>query len=497
MTILPSSTLAIELCLLFTTWVVYRICFSPLRRIPGPFLAKRTHLWKAYHMFRGDLPEAVLKAHEVYGPTIRIGPNDVNFQGREAIEPIYKAGRTMPKAAFYEGFGVTVPNMFNSRDEEASTFFHAVRRRQMSHSFSQAGILKFEPIFDKHLSRLLQNIEQSVGRIFDIKELVACYAYDVIGELAFDQDFNTQDNPTVKNLPPIPDHILLSSLFGLVPSLLPYSITLSKYLPIPQLQRLLASRKLLYAQTVSYVQHAIETHVDGDRGTLLASILEAKDPDTGSKLTRDEVCSEAFVLLIAGAHTTAATLGFLFYHLTHNPSAGKTLTDELLENLPLYQQAGDEPAYAGLESKLSYTMACIKENFRMTAVLNFPLPRLVTAKGGVEICGYYVPSGTTVSMINHVLHHDPDLWGSDHNKYSPERWIDGGAFQHDIMPFGAGHRACLGRHIANVNILKVLSTLWRNFEFEPVDPQEKLQMESLGVGEKKGPLLCRVRRREA
>jgi benzoate 4-monooxygenase len=102
-----------------------------------------------------------------------------------------------------------------------------------------------------------------------------------------------------------------------------------------------------------------------------------------------------------------------------------------------------------------------------------------------------------VTAINHALHHDPHFWGPDHDKYIPERWLEKDISFNDIMPFGIGHRACIGRNIANINILKVVSTLWRNFEFTPVDKDEILETESSGVGEKKGPLLCTVRPRDS
>ncbi|KAF2105145.1 cytochrome P450 [Rhizodiscina lignyota] len=478
--------------LLIVAWLLSRAFFNPLGQIPGPFWAKLTHLWKAYHMYKRDLPQAILKAHEKYGPVIRIGPNDVNFQSRDAIDPIYKAGRSMPKTIFYDAFTAIQPNLFSTRDEA----FHTVRRRQMAHSFSTATVLKFESTFNKHLDRLFHNVEQSVGKTFDMKEFASCYAYDVIGELAFDKDLNTQQHPSRDNLPPIPDHILLGSLYGLVPSMMPYSMKIGNRLPIPGLQKLLASRRQLSAQAANWVKTSIEKHSEGDRGSLLASILEARDPDTGARLTAEEICSEAFAFLIAGAHTTSATVGFLFYHLMHNHDAAKKLAAELSDNLPLYQEGGNMVLYAGIESKLPYTMSCIKENFRISAVFNMPMPRLVTDPKGVEICGRHIPQGTSVSMLSHALHHDPRFWGSDHDKFIPERWLEGNISFNEVMPFGVGHRACIGRNIASINLLKVLSTLWRNFEFLPQNQEEILEMESVGVGEKKGPLLCMVRKRE-
>ncbi|KAL1859975.1 hypothetical protein Plec18170_001923 [Paecilomyces lecythidis] len=371
-----------------------------------------------------------------------------------------------------------------------------MRRRQMAHSFSTATLLKFEDTFDKHLTRLYKNVEQSGGKVFDIKTFASCYAYDVICELAFEKDFNTQAEPSLEKLPPIPDHILLGCLYGLVPSILPYSMQIGDRLPVPGLQKLLNSRRKLATQAAEYVKAAIEKHKEGDRESLLANILEAKDSETGANLTTAEICSEAFAFLIAGAHTTSATLGFLFYHLMHNRYAAEKLATELCTTLPLHYAGSKLESYAGMESKLPYTMACIKENFRITAVFNMPLPRLVTDPKGVDISGYHMPQGTSVSMLNHALHHDPRLWGQDHDKFIPERWLEENISFNDIMPFGIGHRACIGRNIASINILKILSTLWRNFEFIPADKYEPLEMVSVGVGEKKGRLDCYVRRRE-
>lgn len=64
-----------------------------------------------------------------------------------------------------------------------------------------------------------------------------------------------------------------------------------------------------------------------------------------------------------------------------------------------------------------------------------------------------------------------------------------------LLPFGIGHRSCIGRNIAMMNILKVTATLLRNYEFEVLDQNESLEMLHGGVAEKKGPLMCKVRKR--
>ena len=167
----------------------------------------------------------------------------------------------------------------------------------MSHSFSTATLLKFEATFNKHLDRLFRNVAQSGDQVLDLKLLVSCYSYDVISELAFEKDLRTQDRPSNDILPPIPDHILVGALYGSVPSLIPYSMRLSNLLPIPGLQKLIASRRQLSARAAEYVRDAMERHKEGDRESLLANVFEATDPETGARLETEEICSEAFAFL--------------------------------------------------------------------------------------------------------------------------------------------------------------------------------------------------------
>lgn len=44
-----------------------------------------------------------------------------------------------------------------------------------------------------------------------------------------------------------------------------------------------------------------------------------------------------------------------------------------------------------------------------------------------------------------------------------------------------------------MSVIKVLVTLWRRYELEAVDADEKLILESVGIGEKEGPLIVKAR----
>lgn len=112
-------------------YVVYQRYFHPLAKYPGPFVASITNFFKLYHHSRIQLPQTIQALHERYGPVVRIGPNDLNFNGAGAIGAIYKAGRRMPKSQFYDAFTAIKPNIFGSRDEAVCHISLMCERRSL------------------------------------------------------------------------------------------------------------------------------------------------------------------------------------------------------------------------------------------------------------------------------------------------------------------------------------------------------------------------------
>lgn len=104
------------------------------------------------------------------------------------------------------------------------------------------------------------------------------------------------------------------------------------------------------------------------------------------------------------------------------------------------------------------------------------LPRVVPA-GGATILGEYLPAGYGVLMNINAVSFDKTVFGEDSESFVPERWTRDGKERADLMErsmlqFGYGSRSCIGRHIASVEMYKLLPTVLRDFEFEGVGPGE-------------------------
>ncbi|ENH72102.1 Pisatin demethylase [Fusarium oxysporum f. sp. cubense race 1] len=385
-------------------YIVYYRYLHPLAKYPGPPLASVTNLWKTYHLWDLHLPHTLVRLHEQYGDVVRVGPNDLSFRNPDAVNTIYKTGRQLQKTGFYDGFTTFNPNLFGTQDEE----IHAIRRRQMAHAFSLQSIKEMEHFVDSHILKLRNNLDHfcNSNQEFDLKDMIAFYVFDVLDAL-----------PWMKKVLP--------------------------FIPIPWLQRLFNARAQLRKLTAACVRQRIDAG-SIDRKDLLSCLLVAVDPDTGSKLTELDINTEAFAMIVAGSHTTSGTLTLLFSHLFQKPEILDRVTQELDSNLSNY--TGQVISYEALEKDIPYTMACIHENFRINPVFTMPLPRKIMAPGGLVIQGCQIPEKTTVFALNHVVHHNPSVWGKDHGQFIPDRFLSPNSkeLQGYLSPFSTGHRVCIG-----------------------------------------------------
>ena len=66
--------LALQLVLLAASVLLWRYFLSPLRDVPGPFLAKLTRLWHIHRIFKGDQNLALVALHDRYGMEVSRSP---------------------------------------------------------------------------------------------------------------------------------------------------------------------------------------------------------------------------------------------------------------------------------------------------------------------------------------------------------------------------------------------------------------------------------------
>lgn len=79
---------------------VYRLYVHPLRKVPGPFLARISELWRSFHYFRGTWFDDILELHRKYGPVVRISPNEVSVVSPDLTKSVYGHGKETVKVSY-------------------------------------------------------------------------------------------------------------------------------------------------------------------------------------------------------------------------------------------------------------------------------------------------------------------------------------------------------------------------------------------------------------
>lgn len=169
-------------------------------------------------------------------------------------------------------------------------------------------------------------------------------------------------------------------------------------------------------------------------------------------LIRDEMAS----IFLAGHETTAITLSWAFYLLEKNPECEKRLHQELDDVLK-----GATPTFEDIP-KLIYTRAVIDETLRLYPPVHV-FSRQALAED--EIMGKKVPAKSMVVISSWLLHRHELLWEKP-NAFRPDRFMPDAAKKiHPFayIPFGAGSRVCLGKHLGIMEAVLLLAMTAQKF----------------------------------
>ena len=98
------------------------------------------------------------------------------------------------------------------------------------------------------------------------------------------------------------------------------------------------------------------------------------------------------------------------------------------------------------------------------------LPREIPAHSGpVEIAGHTFGPGDVLSVPSYTIHHSKEIWGPDADDFVPERWDPERLTARQkaaFIPFSHGPRACVGRNVAEMELLVMGATVFRCFDFQ-------------------------------
>ncbi len=235
----------------------------------------------------------------------------------------------------------------------------------------------------------------------------------------------------------------------------------------------------------------------------------------GSTLTDDEIIGNAFIMLVAGHETTANSMHFALIELACKPASQRALQADIDRLLGRDSDPTTWNYDASINGMLASMLgAVMNETLRlMPPVVN--VPKLVSPQADQTLAlpetgaTHVLPAGIDVVLSVVTAHRHPKHWPAapgqkqtDLDDFVPERWfraadakdskdakdsreIDGADTEDyggpegpdtsaqlfrpvrgSFTPFSDGPRSCLGRRIAQVEMLAALAVLFQRYSIE-------------------------------
>ena len=223
--------------------------------------------------------------------------------------------------------------------------------------------------------------------------------------------------------------------------------------PIPAIRRYRRGTDRLHEFIEELMVKTRERPPEARGDDLLSILVGLVEADV---LSETEARDNLVTFLFAGHETSAHGLTFTLCELARNRDKQEAIHEEVASVLD-----GTSPSASEL-SALERTERAIDEGLRLypPAYLTFREPIR-----DVELGGYTIPAGTTLSIPQWVVHRDARWW-EDPETFRPDRF----ATEHSdrpeyaYFPFGGGPRHCIAMRFALVEMKIVVATLLSRFD---------------------------------
>nr|CAI5854948.1 unnamed protein product [Callosobruchus analis] len=305
-----------------------------------------------------------------------------------------------------------------------------------------------------------QNHEYArIGDPIDIKETLARFSTDVIGECAFGIECNCIKDPNTEFRRFGKKQFEFSAwpkrIRGMLVTVFPHSV-----LRFFRFKFIEADVEVFFRDLVqSMVEHRETEKIR--RNDFLQLLIDLKNTGKVSEddgTLGDSITAQCLIFFNAGFETSSSTMTFALYELATNPEYQDKLRDEIKAILKKH------------DGKLTYE--AVMEMDYLEKVINETLRKHPPLANSIRVCSrdYKVPgtdftleAGTNLIFTIQPIHMDPEYY-PDPEKFNPENFSEENKAKRPpftFMPFGEGPRMCIGLRFGKmqtkVGLITVLS----------------------------------------
>lgn len=372
-----------------------------------------------------DLIKSVLVKDFKYFPNRGIYYNAKNDPISEHISNIeneqWKSIRSKLTPAFSTG---KLKTMFDTILNISNTFMSTIERESVNHS------------------------------IIEIKEIMARFTCDVIGNVAFGVECDSLNEKNAKFY-----EMAVKSMdsFDFVQRLV-----LMGYRKFARALRIKLTPNDVsdfYMEIVRSIVDYRKQSNDVNRADLMSILISLMQ--TGN-ISIEQIAAQSFFYFVAGYETTSTTLTFCIYELSQNQELQEKARQEVLK---VVEKHHHQLSYESIND-MNFIEKIIKETLRKwppsvsvqrESVANYKVPntKIVIEKG----CAIMVPV--------YGIHHDPEIYPNP-QVFDPSRFDEAEVakrHQFSFLPFGVGPRECPGIRFSLLETKICLAKLLMTYQF--------------------------------
>ncbi len=364
----------------------------------------------------------------------------------ELIEHIFsqEAKGNVSRDALYEAkkpvFG---DGLVNSKNELWTN-----QRKLMQPFFSKEAIACWNDLMVEETAAMVNHFKAEGKAEINISKEIKLVVQSIVTRILFGNQLDTAKQSILMDC-------VDTIIKGLVPKLSSGVLgsNIFNYLFIWQNRRFNRAVK----QFADFVEQALKANTSANDNTLLSLLSQATDKKTGYAMTEALLKDEAITLYLAGQDTTINTVVWFFYLIGKHEKVQQTIIEEIKRNK-------NEPLTPENIAKLTYTRAALSETLRKypaaTAVSRNPIA------DDFVLDDNNIKQGTTMLISIYAAQHDAQSWERPDDFY-PEHFADlelaGKRHRHAYLPFGGGIHNCIGKHLAEQEMLIIIVCLLREF----------------------------------
>ncbi|KAI0476354.1 benzoate 4-monooxygenase cytochrome P450 [Xylariaceae sp. FL0804] len=431
--------------------VIRRLWFHHFSQVPGPFLARATSLYSAYHSWRGTMHLDIQRCHMKYGDMIRYAPNQVLSLHPPDMVGIYGHGKPFRKARGYETM-IPIPDGWSTMTSIDKKLHHNLRRVFRSGVGAQSLAL-YDKAVVHHLEVYFAQIMGSEkpkawSQPADMRKWDLYLGFDTMSDLGFGVQTNLLRSPARDFVfPALHVHEKKMGLWEQLPTLSGIGVGNA----ISKLLLLFSPRAKSFARWYEkFMEQAIANNTEKSNGIFGPVIQSGLGLLERPGHNHAQMIGEGAFSTFSSADAYGMMLSGLLHYLSHNPTAYETLAREMRS---IFKPGEDVVWDCRLESHI-YLRAVMDEVMRMLPPACGVHWRECEDPVTVGPGGLLLPVGSNIGMSLFSLFRDGRIF-RDPTKFWPERWLEGVLPQEEyalarqmFTPFSIGPRNCAGSHVA-------------------------------------------------